>query len=122
MKPAAHCRQAGPLLPSAALSADRRWHGQAAIPRWHGIGGALLPLMGTGSALAAQRGARLLPLPLEKGDTVGLVSPSAASSDQLSLQLAREAMEALGFKVRTGAHYGARYGHRRAPMPSAPAT
>lgn len=75
------------------------------------LAGALLPLMGTGSALAAQRGARLLPLPLEKGDTVGLVSPSAASSDQLSLQLAREAMQALGFKVRTGAHYGARYGH-----------
>ena len=75
------------------------------------LAGALLPLMGTGSVLAAQRGGRLLPLPLEKGDTVALVSPSAASSDPLSLQLAREAMEALGFKVKTGAHYDARHGH-----------
>ena len=50
-------------------------------------------------------------MPLEPGDTVGLVSPSSATDDSFSLQLAREAMEALGFKVRTGAHYAARRGH-----------
>lgn len=71
---------------------------------------ALLPLAGTGSARAAARG-RLLPVPLAAGDTIGLVSPSSATDDSFNLQLAREAMEALGFKVRTGAHYASRRGH-----------
>src|SRR5690606_21037407 len=71
---------------------------------------ALLPLVGMQGALAASRG-RLLPPALNKGDTVGLVSPSSASSERLSLQLAREAMEALGLIVKTGEHYDARYGH-----------
>lgn len=71
---------------------------------------ATLPLLGPQGAMAAPRG-RLLPPALNKGDTVGLVSPSSASSDRLSLQLAREAMEAFGLKVKTGAHYDARHGH-----------
>ena len=72
---------------------------------------ALLPsLGGMGTANAATR-RRLLPLPLNKGDTVGLVSPSSATDDSFNLQLAREAMEALGFKVKTGAHMGGRRGH-----------
>ncbi|MGH8054002.1 MAG: S66 peptidase family protein [Stenotrophomonas sp.] len=71
---------------------------------------AALPLIGMQGAAAASRG-RLLPPGLNKGDTVGLVSPSSASSDRLSLQLAREAMEAFGFKVKTGEHYAARHGH-----------
>ena len=54
---------------------------------------------------------RLLPVPLAKGDPIGLVSPSSAFEDSFSLQLAREAMEALGFVVKTGAHYGDRRGH-----------
>nr|WP_272494063.1 LD-carboxypeptidase [Stenotrophomonas mori] len=73
-----------------------------------------MPLVGVGAAQAAspRTGAgRLLAAGLRKGDTVGLVSPSAASSEELSLQLAQEAMEAFGLKVKTGAHYGARYGH-----------
>ncbi|RZA18757.1 MAG: LD-carboxypeptidase [Lysobacteraceae bacterium] len=69
-----------------------------------------LPFAGNGNAAAATR-RRLLPVPLNKGDTVALVSPSSATDDSLSLQLAREAMEALGFKVRTGAHYASRRGH-----------
>ena len=72
---------------------------------------ALLPsLGGMGTANAATR-RRLLPMPLNKGDTVGLVSPSSATDDSFNLQLAREAMEALGFKVKTGAHMGGRRGH-----------
>lgn len=71
---------------------------------------AALPLIGVKGATAAPR-ARLLPPALNKGDTVGLVSPSSATSDRLSLQLAREAMEAFGLKVKAGAHYDARYGH-----------
>lgn len=71
---------------------------------------AALPLAGMGSAHGATRG-RLLPVALNKGDTVGLVSPSSATDDSFNLQLAREAMEALGFAVKTGAHYADRYGH-----------
>ena len=71
---------------------------------------AALPLLGMQGAMAATRG-QLLAAGLNKGDTVGLVSPSSASSERLSLQLAREAMEALGFVVKTGAHYAARHGH-----------
>ena len=70
----------------------------------------LLPFAGMGSASAASV-ARRLPVPLAKGDTIGLVSPSSATDDSFNLQLAREAMEALGFRVKTGAHYDARRGH-----------
>ena len=64
----------------------------------------------TAPAVAAPRG-RLLPPPLNPGDTVGLVSPSSATDDSFNLQLAREAMEALGFTVKTGTHYADRRGH-----------
>ena len=70
----------------------------------------MLPLMGTGTAMAAPR-RRLLPTALNPGDTVALVSPSSATDERLSLQFAREAMQALGFKVKTGEHYASRYGH-----------
>ena len=70
----------------------------------------LLPLIGTSTAAAAARG-RLLPVPLALGDTVGLVSPSSATDEHMSLQLAQEAMEALGFKVKMGAHAFARRGY-----------
>ena len=82
------------------------------------IGGAALAasvaLVGQGGASAAARGARgevLLPAALKPGDTVALVSPSSPVDERLNLQLAREAMEALGFEVRTGAHYDARRGY-----------
>lgn len=71
----------------------------------------LLPLGGVGSATAATKGRQLLPVALNKGDTIGLVSPSSATDDTLNLQLARESMEALGFVVKTGEHYAARRGH-----------
>ena len=74
------------------------------------LAGLLLPLAGMGRTRAAAS-ARLLPVALHKGDTIGLVSPSSASDDSFSLQLAREAMEALGFKVKAGPHLGSRYGH-----------
>ena len=72
---------------------------------------ALLPLRGMSAAVSSVRSARPLPQPLAKGDIVGLVSPSGASSERLSLQLAQEAMQALGFNVKTGAHYAARRGY-----------
>ena len=72
---------------------------------------ALLPSLGGMRAASAATRKRLLPLPLDKGDTVGLVSPSSATDDSFNLQLAREAMEALGFKVKTGAPFAERRGH-----------
>lgn len=72
---------------------------------------ALLPLAGAGKAMAAAPRGRLLPVPLNKGDTVALVSPSSATDDPMNLQFAVEAMQALGFKVKTGEHYASRYGH-----------
>ena len=82
----------------------RRFLGAAALA------GAMLPVLGMRGAMAATHG-QLLAAGLRKGDTVGLVSPSSAVNERLSLQLTQEAMEALGFRVRTGAHYGGRYGH-----------
>ena len=74
------------------------------------LAASVLPLSGMAGATASARGG-LLPVPLAKGDTIGLVSPSSATDDSFNLQLAREAMEALGFKVKTGAHYAARRGY-----------
>jgi muramoyltetrapeptide carboxypeptidase len=72
----------------------------------------LLPLQATAVArVPAVPSTRLLPVPLAAGDTVGLVSPSSAFDDSFSLQLAREAMEALGFRVKLGAHAADRRGH-----------
>ncbi len=82
----------------------RRFLGTAALA------GAMLPVLGMRGAMATTHG-QLLAAGLRKGDTVGLVSPSSAVNERLALQLAQEAMEALGFRVRTGAHYGGRYGH-----------
>ena len=86
----------------------RRFLGSAALA-------GLLPLAGRGMAAAGQAGPgagrRLLPVPLNPGDTVALVSPSSAVDDSFNLQLAREVLEALGFKVKPGAHYGDRRGH-----------
>ncbi|AKC87942.1 S66 peptidase family protein [Pseudoxanthomonas suwonensis] len=85
------------------------------MQRRHFIGSAalaalVLPLVRGGEVLAAPH-RRLLPVPLNPGDTIALVSPSAATDDPFDLQLAREAMEALGFKVKLGPHLGSRWGH-----------
>ena len=71
----------------------------------------MLPWVGGAQAFAAAPRRRLLPPALNPGDTIGLVSPSAATDEPLDLQLAQEAMEALGLKVKVGPHLGARRGH-----------
>lgn len=60
---------------------------------------------------AAPASGRLLPPPLRKGDTVGMVSPSAASDDTFNYELGKEVMEALGLRVKMGAHVASRRGH-----------
>jgi len=54
---------------------------------------------------------RVLPHPIARGDTVGLVAPSAAIADAEELAIAQEVLQALGLQVRTGAHAGKRRGH-----------
>ncbi|MCW5579872.1 MAG: LD-carboxypeptidase [Luteimonas sp.] len=83
----------------------RRFIGNAALSALS------LATAGPAGALLAAPPGRVRPLPLRKGDTVALVSPSSATDEALSLQLAREVMEALGLKVKTGAHYASRRGH-----------
>lgn len=69
----------------------------------------LLPV--TGLAGAAAKPANLLARALKPGDVVGLVSPSSATDEPFDLQLAREAMEALGFRVKLAPHLASRRGH-----------
>src|SRR5829696_6546663 len=72
------------------------------------------------ASLAAQLPARisaasppsiLKPKRLAAGDTVMLVSPASATFNSMDLQIARESLEALGFKVRTGEHMMERHGN-----------
>ncbi len=53
----------------------------------------------------------LYPKSLKKGDTVGIISPSAATADRMEFTYAKEAMEALGFKVKLGENLKNRFGH-----------
>ena len=53
----------------------------------------------------------LFPKAIQKGDTVGLISPSAATADRMQFTFAKEALEALGFRVKLGDNLDNRYGH-----------
>ena len=109
--PAAAMTGLAPCLPCVSLARirsagdrmDRRhFIGSAALAAgWSLVGGGV----DAGAVATAASRSRVLPLPISPGDTVALVSPSSATDERLSLQLALEAMQALGFKVRTGAHY-----------------
>jgi muramoyltetrapeptide carboxypeptidase len=48
---------------------------------------------------------------LSPGDTVELVAPANATFNSVDLQIARESLEALGFKVKVGAHLLDRHGY-----------
>ncbi|WP_291779680.1 LD-carboxypeptidase [Cecembia sp.] len=53
----------------------------------------------------------LLPNALQRGDKVGLISPSAATADRIQFKFAQETLEALGFEVVLGLHWKNRRGH-----------
>lgn len=53
----------------------------------------------------------LLPKAFKKEDTVGLISPSAATADRMQFVFAKEALEALGLTVKLGENLDNRYGH-----------
>jgi len=66
---------------------------------------AALPAQAQSGAPAALRARRLRP-----GDTIGLVSPANATFEREPLEIAIESLQALGFKVKPGAHLRSRYG------------
>jgi muramoyltetrapeptide carboxypeptidase len=51
------------------------------------------------------------PKRLAAGDTVALVSPASATFNSVDLQIAKESLEALGFKVKPGEHMLERHGN-----------
>jgi muramoyltetrapeptide carboxypeptidase len=55
--------------------------------------------------------ATIKPKRLAPGDIVALVSPASATFNTLDLQIARESLEALGFKVRVSGHMMERHGY-----------
>jgi len=59
---------------------------------------------------AAALPATLLPRRLKAGDTLGLISPANAAYEREPFQIAVEALQALGFKVKVGTHALARWG------------
>ena len=63
------------------------------------------------SAVVSAAASTVRPKRLSAGDTVALVSPASATFNSLDLQIARESLEALGFKVRPGEHMMERHGY-----------
>ena len=53
----------------------------------------------------------LRPPRLREGDTLGLFNPSGAIYERAPYEIARETMQALGFRVREAPNLRARYGH-----------
>lgn len=80
-------------------------------------------LLGTAVALATpalaqparperpERASPVRPRRLQPGDTIGLFSPSGAVYERAPFEIAVETLQALGFKVKPGAHVRGRYGH-----------
>lgn len=67
-----------------------------------------LPAARLGAAAAP---ALIKPKRLSAGDAVGLVSPASATFETVDVQIAKESLEALGLKVRLGAHMLERHGY-----------
>ena len=63
------------------------------------------------SSRTADAPAVLKPRRLSAGDTVTLVAPANATFEPADLQIATETLEALGFKVKVGAHLLDRHGY-----------
>jgi len=76
-----------------------------------GVSAGMLPLLGLTDKAQPTNPAKLLPQPIKRGDWVGLISPSAATSERIQIQFAVEALEALGFNVKKGENLANRRGH-----------
>src|SRR5689334_6596791 len=62
-------------------------------------------------ARSAAAASAVRPKRLSAGDTIALVSPASATFNSVDFQIARESLEALGFKVRAGEHMMERFGY-----------
>ena len=67
-------------------------------------------LMGIAPSFAFADGATR-PTRLRPGDTIGLVAPASVTYESLQLQIALEALEAMGLKAKVGPHVMDRYGY-----------
>jgi muramoyltetrapeptide carboxypeptidase len=63
------------------------------------------------SVRASATPSTLKPKRLAAGDTVTLVAPASATFESIDLQIAKESLEALGFKVRVAPHLLDRHGY-----------
>jgi muramoyltetrapeptide carboxypeptidase len=70
-----------------------------------------LPILSWNASAASFDPQTLLPKAIKKGDTLGLISPSAATADRMQFTFAKEALEALDFKVKLGENLTNRRGH-----------
>ena len=66
---------------------------------------------GRSTVSAAPPPQAIKPKRLVPGDTVVLVSPASATFNSVDLQIAKESLEALGFKVKAGEHMLERHGY-----------
>jgi muramoyltetrapeptide carboxypeptidase len=76
-----------------------------------GLAAVTLPVPWPGHAGLRLRPAPIRPARLRPGDLVGLVAPSAAIVDSEPVDIARESLEAMGLRVREGAHLRHRRGY-----------
>src|SRR5262245_4534177 len=111
-------RAAKRRTPGATCSA-RSSHGEAKMPRMHrrqllqsaALAGLAGVVAGRSSVSAEAAPPAIKPKRLSPGDTVVLVSPASATFNSVDLQIAKESLEALGFKVRAGEHMLERHGY-----------
>src|SRR6186713_2567463 len=69
------------------------------------------PRLSAAASAKASAPTTIKPKRLAAGDTVALVSPASATFNSVDLQIARESLEALGFKVKAGEHMLERHGN-----------
>lgn len=77
------------------------------------LSGMAAGIPGVGGAAPAARAARprLKPRRLSPGDTVGMVLPASMAFEASTVEIGREQLEAIGFRVKLGAHVRARHGY-----------
>jgi len=75
-----------------------------------GLLAATSPILGLDFAKKSKE-STLYPSSLLRGQTVGIISPSAATADRMEFTYAKEALEALGLKVKLGTNLNNRFGH-----------
>jgi muramoyltetrapeptide carboxypeptidase len=77
-----------------------------------GLSLGLFPVLGMQKAFnPGSPNSQIIPGSLKKGDTLRLISHYPATAERLQFQLAKEALEALGFEVKMGENLQNRRGH-----------